>query len=160
MPSRTLNTQIEISRLWVALVVLAGGVSAACADTLPDDIADYRSRCVKMNRDPIPRTGDDDPHDGNKDVYACDVPLVTLEANQRPFSDGAVFVKESTRDDVDFPWLIATARRVDGEWQWNEYTRNFESEEFVEILASEQVCIDCHVAVESIDWIYTQFEQP
>jgi hypothetical protein len=109
-----------------------------------------------MNREPLPRRGDD-PHDGEKDVFACNVPLAQLEDNQRPFPDGTIIVKESTQPDLDYPWLVATARKRAGEWTWNEYTRNFESEEFLEIAASESVCIDCHRRVRGSDWIYTRY---
>ena len=153
-----LKADYEFSWCGPALVLLALGVLVGCADTLPDDIADYRERCVKMNSNPLPRT-EDDPHEGTKDVFACDVPREMLEANERPFPDGTVIVKEATREDSDFPWLVATGRRIDGVWQWNEYTRNFESEDFVEILGPESTCIDCHEIVESVDWIYTFFDR-
>ena len=80
-----------------------------------------------------------------------------------PFPDGTIIVKESCADGPcnegdNFAWLVATARKSDGHWTWNEYTRNFADEPFVEILAPEQVCVDCHEKVESIDWIYTPYE--
>ncbi len=130
----------------------------SCGEPLPDDVADYRDDpdCHQMNSAPLPKR-DDDPHEGTKDVFACDVPLEVLRANERPFPDGAIIIKESTRSDSDYPWLVATARKSGADWTWNEYSRNFESEEFVHIAASEQVCIDCHKKVEALDWIYTLF---
>ncbi len=109
-----------------------------------------------MNAAPIP-VKPDDPHNGVKDVFACNVPLEELMSNSRPFPDGAVIIKESTRPDADFPWLVATARKRGTEWEWDEYSRNFEDEPLLRILPSEQVCIDCHKKAEPADWIYTPF---
>lgn len=139
------------------LVSLLGlsSLLAGCGETLPDDVADYRERCLKMTSEPIPKT-DDDPHEGEKDVFACN--LSCAEVNERPFPDGTLIVKESTRSDSDFPWLVATARKEGGSWQWDEYTRNFENEDFVRILPGEDVCIDCHKKWESQDWIVTYLD--
>ncbi len=133
-------------------------IALACAEALPDDIANYRDdpNCHQMNVAPLPKRGDD-PHEGVKDVFACNVPLEALESNARPFPAGAVIIKESTRSDSDYAWLVATARKSESGWTWNEYSRNFEDEEFVHIAASEQVCIDCHQKVEALDWIYTPY---
>lgn len=97
----------------------------------------------------------DDPHEGEKNVFACGVSFDRLVDNVRPFPDGAVVIKESIRKDSDFPWLVATTRKSAGRWHWEEYSRNFEDEDFVAILPSESVCIDCHRAAEAVDWIYT-----
>lgn len=128
-----------------------------CADSLPDDIADYANRCQKMNRTPLPERSDD-PHRGEKNVYACGVSDEALQQNTRPFPDGTLIVKESTRSDSSFPWLVATAEKRNGSWAWNEYSRNFETEPYLAILATESVCTDCHRRVKSADWIYTLFE--
>ncbi len=129
-----------------------------CGETLPSDVANYREDddCHKMNVAPLPRRPDD-PHDGEKNVYACNVSLAALEDNRRPFPEGAIVIKESIRNDSDYAWLVATARkRADG-WEWAEYTRNFEDEDFVHILPGEQVCIDCHRDAQGIDWIFTPY---
>lgn len=127
-----------------------------CGETLPSDVANYREDddCHKMNAAPLPRRSDD-PHEGEKNVYACNVPLAVLRANERPFPEGTIVIKESIRRDSDYAWLVATARKHADGWQWAEYTRNFESEEFVHILPGEQVCIDCHRDARTVDWIYT-----
>jgi hypothetical protein len=109
-----------------------------------------------MNVEPIPRTNAD-PHNGVKNVYACNVDVAALEANQRPFPDGTLIVKESRREGEDLVWLIATARKQAGSWQWDEYTRNFADEAFRHILAGESVCTDCHARVRSADWIFTPY---
>ncbi|MEN9579428.1 MAG: Cytochrome [Pseudomonadota bacterium] len=137
--------------------VCFGLLAAACAEELPADVANYRTECVLMNGSPIPQAGRDDPHNGVKNVYACHLSLAEVQANRRPLPEGTVIVKESTRSDADFAWLIATARKSNGQWTWNEYSRNFSDEPFVHILAGEQVCIDCHQKVESADWIYTSY---
>lgn len=135
---------------WVGLLVAA----SACGETLPDDIAGYEE-CLRMNAEPLPKRVDD-PHEGQKNVFACNVTCEELQ--ERPFPDGAVIVKESIKDGQDYAWLVATARKSGGEWQWDEYTRNFASEDFVSILPSEQVCIDCHTKWKADDWIATAFD--
>lgn len=108
-----------------------------------------------MNRELLPKR-EDDPHEGKKNVFACNVSCEELQ--ERPFPDGTVVVKESIKDGQDYAWLVATARKSGGEWQWDEYTRNFPSEDFVSILASESVCIDRHVKWRGADWIATGFD--
>jgi hypothetical protein len=128
----------------------------ACGSTLPDDVPGYQSRCVRLNREPIPRY-DGDPHKGMKNVFACNVGQEQLQANSRPFADGALIVKDSTREGDSFPWLIAVARKRAGSWQWDEYTRNFADEEFRHILAGQSVCTGCHVKAQAADWIFTTY---
>lgn len=140
-------------RAFALLLVLVAG---ACGSELPDDVPGYQTRCVRMNAQPIPRY-EDDPHKGNKNVYACNVDMAALEANKRPFPDGTLIVKESTREGDAFVWLIATARKQGGAWKWNEYTRNFPDEDFRHILAGESVCTDCHAKAKGADWIYTPY---
>lgn len=144
-------------RCW-AYAVLGVGVAPACGEALPSDVANYRTDpdCHQMNVELLPQRSDD-PHEGEKNVFACNVPLSTLQANERPFPDGSVVIKESIRKDSDFAWLVATARKSKGGWTWNEYSRNFENEAFLEIFPSEQVCIDCHEKARTVDWIYTAY---
>jgi hypothetical protein len=130
---------------------------AACGgETLPADVADYQTRCPRMNGRPIPRY-EGDPHAGTKNVYACNIDPAVARANTRPFPEGTVIVKTSTKENASYPWLVATARKQNGAWKWDEYTRNFEDEDFVRILASESVCTNCHRQAESADWIFTAF---
>jgi hypothetical protein len=133
-------------------------LSPGCT-VLPDGVEGYEERCIKLNAEPIPPTTDD-PHLGNKNVYACDVELEKLvDGSAIPYADGTMIVKESFREGEDFPWLLATAEKKSGSWEWKEYKRNFENEDFVQILAGEQVCRNCHEAVkESGDWIFTFYE--
>jgi hypothetical protein len=142
-----------------SLVLLVAALLVHCAQPLPGDIADYRERCVPMNCDPI-SVKSDDPHEGEKDVFACDVPEAALldTLDGAPFPEGSIIVKESTRRDSNYPWLVATARKKSDGWQWDEYSRNFENEEFLHIAAGEDVCIDCHRKARVADWIYTVYE--
>jgi hypothetical protein len=92
-----------------------------------------------------------------KNVYACDADTSFVEANTRPFPDGTTIIKESTREGESFVWLIAIARKEDGAWRWDEYTRNFEDEELRHGLASLSTCTGCHVRARSADWIFTRY---
>ncbi len=109
-----------------------------------------------MNAEPLPQRSDD-PHEGEKNVYACGALASKLQANARPFDDGVVIVKESIRRDSDYPWLVSTARKTDSGWRWEEYTRNFADEPFLSIPVGENVCIDCHRRVQGADWIFTVY---
>lgn len=136
-------------------VVLASG----CAEPLPDDLANFRDKCVKINAEPIPEK-DSDPHRGVKDVWVCNVEAAKIPTpggdGAFTYPDGTIVVKESTKDGQGYPWLIATARKEGGSWTWDEYTRNFPDQEFLRIYAKENVCTDCHKDVaESSDWIFT-----
>ena len=145
-PMRLLSTVV------VAALVPALG---ACQE-LPTDVERFETRCVRLNsveHTPTP----DDPHNGYKTVYACDLDLPAIEAAP-PWPDGTLIVKASRRSDQDFPWLVATARKAEGAWSWEEYTRNFASEPLLKIPASETLCTDCHQAVEANDWIFTIYD--
>lgn len=140
-----------------SLACLVATILAGCAEMPPDDVLRYQVDCIRMNAEPIP-VYDDDPHQGAKNVFACQVPRAQLEANARPFPDGALIVKEARRDGDDFAWLVAAARKQGGAWRWDEYTRNFADEEFRHVLSGEGVCTGCHQAARSSDWIFTQYE--
>jgi hypothetical protein len=141
-------------RLWFLLVGLF--LFAGCGSGLPEDVEGYEDRCVKLNGDPIPPYAGD-PHRGMKNVFACNVDLGLVQSNTRPFPDGALIVKESTREGTDYRWLVATARKQGGTWSWDEYTRNFSDEELRRIPVAESKCTGCHVRVKAIDWIYTHY---
>ena len=139
---------------WAGLGLgLFAGLSG-CSDPLPSSVENYREACLRMTCNPIP-TKNDDPHQGRKHVYACGISMERLASNERPFDDGVLIVKESMRDDSSYAWLVATAKKRDGRWRWDEYTRNFEGEDFLHIASGESVCIDCHKKVSDKDYIYT-----
>jgi len=138
------------------LCALLATTAAGCGSPLPDDVPGYASRCVRMNATPIPRY-DGDPHKGVKNVYACNIRQDDLQANAGPFPEGTLIVKDSTREDESFPWLIAIARKQDGAWHWDEYTRNFADEDFRHTLAGESLCTGCHVRARASDWIFTRY---
>jgi len=140
-------------------LLLSGLVALAaigCGSPLPDEIDGYASRCVRMNAAPIPPY-DGDPHRGLKNVYACGVDTSFIEANTRPFPDGAMIIKESRRQGESFVWLIAIARKQAGAWRWDEYTRNFEDEELRHGIAGLSTCTGCHQQARSADWIFTRY---
>jgi hypothetical protein len=138
---------------WLVIAALPTG----CAEMPPDDVLRYQVDCIPMNAEPIP-VYDGDPHQGTKNVFACQVPRAQLETNARPFPDGALIVKEARRAGDDFAWLVAAARKQGGTWRWDEYTRNFADEELRHIPSGEGVCTGCHQAARSSDWIFTQYE--
>lgn len=135
------------------LVAMSAGL-IACGDTLPDDVQGYETRCLLMTPTPLPPR-EDDPHDGHKNVYACGVPLAFLQAGTRPFPEGALIVKASTRPGQSFPWLVATARRRQDGWRWDEYTRNFDNEPLQRLLVPQSTCSGCHEQARGVDWIFT-----
>ena len=131
----------------------------AIGTPLPSDVESYATRCLKLNPTPIPPY-EGDPHRGWKNVFACDVDRAIVEANQRPFPDGTLIVKESTRPGESAVWLVATARKQHGSWQWDEYTRNFADEDFDRSLAGQGLCRGCHQEARAADWIFTRFALP
>ena len=132
-------------------VVCLGG----CGEPLPDEAKGAAERCIQMNREPLHATPDD-PHEGIKNVYACGISQEDLAARKvgEPYPDGTLIVKESSREDQDYVWLVATMKKVDGAWEWREYTRNFASEDFLRLGVPEQTCIDCHTKVAGNDFLY------
>lgn len=156
---------------WLNLFVCAllsaslSASAAACAERLPAGEA-YRTHCLRMNPEPI-APYDGDPHEGWKDVWACDVTeadLLDADGDVRlPYPDGTLIVKESCAlapcdDDGSYAWLIATARKTAGTWTWAEYTRNFADEDFAKLPLDEAVCTDCHQKYETLDWISTLYD--
>jgi hypothetical protein len=134
-------------------------VLAGCEAALPADVEGYATRCMRMNPTPFPPY-EGDPHRGMKTVYACNVDLPLLQANKRPFPDGTLIVKESIRPPETAPWLVATARKQNGAWHWDEYTRNFPDEALRRNLAGQGICTGCHQHAREADWIFTQFSAP
>ena len=130
------------------------GVVAACGASLPDDVEGYQTRCLRLNEEPIaPYEGD--PHEGWKNVYVCNLSR-DAAAGPRPFPDGTLIVKDSRRSGEDFTWLLAIARKRQGQWDWEEYTRNFGNEEHRKLAVSESTCSDCHRKAASSDYIFTR----
>ena len=145
-----------------AMLLVASLTWLGCSPPIPGDIANYETECILMTPEPHGPT-EDDPHQGFKNVYACGISLDDLLAGTNEgvlWPEGSWVLKESTKEHQDFPWLIATASKSGGAWEWAEYTRNFESEEFLQIPVGEDVCIDCHKKVESSDFIYTRYLPP
>jgi hypothetical protein len=145
------------------------GLGACDSDPLPSDREDYATsdECVVMNLDPVP-PDDDVPHPGYKTIYACHVKPGNLFDGDDwigpPYPDGTRFIKESCMDGEcsevpeDFVFLVATAEKIAGAWEWHEYTRNFEEEPLLEVPFPESACKDCHQKVEAADWMYTGYQ--
>ncbi len=140
----------------VSFVVGCAGESLPADYTIPAD-------CLSVHEEPIPPT-EDDPHDGYKYVYFCGVEASELVDEkgvpQLPYPEGTLVIKESTTEGQDYPWLIAQMEKVNGSWQWVEYTRNFADEEFVAISVSESVCTDCHKKAKASDWVFSVYTGP
>ena len=142
----------------VGAVALAWCLLSACGTTLPYDVADYESRCIRLNVDPIPPARNE-RHQGFKNVYACNVDRDQLRASRRHLPEGTLIVKEVRRPHESFVWLIALARKHGGVWQWDEYTRNFSEDELRHGFASADVCTGCHVEARGDDWIFTHYQR-
>jgi hypothetical protein len=153
---------------WIGLVISVG-LMACASDPLPESLNDYvtSETCVVLNLDPIPPDSHV-PHPGYKTVYAChDQPEIFFEDEQwigTPYPDGTMIIKESCMDagcgevEDDFVFLVATAEKISGAWQWHEYTRNFDYEELLEVPFPESSCIGCHEDVAAADYMFTGYE--
>lgn len=139
-------------------------MASSCTEGLPSDVEGYAERCILLNASPIPSTGSSDPHEGVKNVYACNVTADQLRdgAGKQiiPYPDGTLIVKESRRDGQPHVWLIALMRKEAGTWQWSEYNRNFDDQDFGKLAVKESVCTGCHNKVEAADWVYTPYTAP
>lgn len=135
---------------------LLAAVSSACGVSLPSEVADYATRCAKLNMTEIP-PHESDAHPGFKNVFACELDAAVVSADVRPFPEGALIVKESTRQGETAPWLVATARKQGGTWHWDEYTRSTTSEPLIHTLAADSVCTGCHRQALAVDWIFTRY---
>lgn len=151
-----------IIHIGIALLIASSGL-VACGETPPDEVLNYAQRddCIRLNREEIPPTASD-PHLGFKNVYACNSSLEDLLSleDQAPFvyPEGTMILKTSRREHQDYIWLIATAEKLEGRWDWVEYKRNFENEDFLSIPVSQDVCVDCHKKVLDSDLIFTRFQ--
>ena len=142
--------------LRITLVGVMAATTIGCGEPLPPRFESYEASCIRMTAEEVPPYPDD-PHYGFKHVYACEVEAEHV--GEPPYPDGTVILKTSRQEEHTHPYLIATAEKVDGQWRWAEYMRNFEWEPFLKLPISEQVCTDCHAAVsDSLDWIFTGLE--
>lgn len=156
--------------IWTALTLALLSPLASCdTATVPPAVADYRTseECVVMNLTAVP-PDDEVPHAGYKTIYAChSEPEILFEAGSwvgPPYPEGTLIVKESCMWgpcgdlEEDFVFLLATADKQDGTWEWREYTRNFPTEELLEIGLPSSVCVGCHEDVKAADWMFTGYE--
>lgn len=140
------------------LIVLIGFMQfMGCSpESLPSDFV-VDDECIRVNEALIEPTKDD-PHEGFKNVYLCHTDPGILLSDSLPvfpYPDGTKYIKTSTLEGRSFPWLIAIAEKADGTWHWNEYTRNFENEDYLKLPVDEFVCENCHKKAKSTDSIFT-----
>ena len=140
------------------ITILSCLLLGCAAERLP---ADYQpgEGCLLATSTPLEPT-EHDPHEGVKNIYYCNVnesELVIDGVPQLPYPEGTKVVKVSTKEDQDYPWLVAEMEKVSGNWTWIEYTRNFPDEEFVQIPVGEETCINCHRDAEGSDWVFTVY---
>lgn len=159
----------QVIRMFWLIVTLSGSLLACASEPFPTALEGYATSdtCVVLNLDPIP-PDDEVPHPGYKTVYAChDDPEALFKDGAwagTPYPDGTMIIKESCMDggcgevDGDFVFLVATAEKVSGSWQWHEYTRNFEEEELLEVAFPEAACISCHEDVAAADYMFTGYQ--
>lgn len=150
-------------------LVISVWLAACASDPFPTALQDYGSsdECVVLNLEPIP-PDHEVPHPGFKTIYAChETPEIFFEDGQwagTPYPDGTLIIKESCMDGAcgqiedDFVFLVATAEKISGSWQWHEYTRNFDYEELLEVPFPESACISCHEDVAAADYMFTGYE--
>jgi len=131
---------------------------------LPEDVAGY-TQWLKLNAEPIPPVSGGDPHNGDKNVYVNKTreTIAPNGAQQLPYPDGSIVVKEAYRPGKDYVGLIAIMRKKAGvdpdhnDWEFIEYTRNAPDADF-SVIAKDGVCWGCHAQVEDIDYVFTELE--
>ena len=145
-----------VARFTAVLCLLL--IVSCSPDSLPADYV-VDDDCVRVNEALIEPT-EDDPHEGFKHVYLCNVDPGLLVSDDQlifPYPDGTKYIKVSTLEGSSFPWLIATAEKVKGDWEWKEYTRNFKNEDYLLLPVDESVCTNCHKKAKATDYIFTAY---
>jgi len=137
----------------VALVATAAAVVVvAAASTTAAGLPSYTNgyqKWPKLNKKPIrnddPRSG----HAGLKNVYTSKRKVGTKYPND------TVIVKSIAEPPKKYIAKVAVMRKVNGRWQWVEYTRSSATGRY-SVLARGQLCVSCHVQVKSNDWVFTK----
>jgi hypothetical protein len=141
-------------RARVAALVLALGLAGAvavvaAASTTANGLPAYTNGYTgwkKLNRKPI--TGGASAHTGVKNVYT------SKPRGSKRFPEGTVIVKTiATPGAKGLPAQVAVMRKVNGKWRWVEYLL---SGRRYSVLAQGQLCISCHMAARSRDWVFTK----
>jgi cytochrome P460 len=141
-------------RSWIAAFVLAAGLAGAvavvavagtAANGLPAYTDGY-AKWKKLNRKPVTTPG---AHNGIKNVFAS-----KPRAANRRFPNGTVIVKSIVqRGAKGLPGQVAVMRKVNGRWQWVEYTLTGSR---YGVLAKGQLCVSCHMQARANDWVFTK----
>ena len=130
----------------VAAVVAVASTGQAAG--LPSYTKGYAT-WPKLNKKPIrnedPRTG----HAGTKNVF------VSKRKVGKRYPNGAVVVKTIVDPGAKFIGKVAVMRKLNGRWQYIEYTRSVPSARYT-ILAQGALCQGCHMQVRSNDYVFTK----
>lgn len=111
---------------------------------LPEYTAGYAS-WTRLNAEPFSTPG---AHNGIKNVY------VSLEKDGDAYPEGAVVVKSIEDEGASgLPGDVAVMRKVDGEWEYIEYTLEGDG---YGILAEGSLCQSCHMQVAADDYVFTK----
>jgi hypothetical protein len=136
-----------------AIVALAAAVAVvAAAETTANGLPSYTNgyqKWPKINAKPIrnedPRSG----HAGTKNVYA------SKRKARSKWPNGTVIVKSIVAAGTKYIGKVAVMRKVNGRWQWVEYTRSGPRARYG-VLARDQICTSCHVQAKANDWVFTK----
>jgi hypothetical protein len=144
-------------RAKVAACVVALGVSGAIAvvaagqagtNGLPAYTKGYQA-WPKLNRAPV--TGGSPAHAGVKNTFASKAR--TRQAKR--FPNGTVIVKSIAEPGAKgLPALVAVMRKVNGKWQWAEYSLS--GKRYSKLSIPTSVCTGCHVGAKANDWVFTR----
>ncbi len=135
----------------VSVVLLAGAglTVAATATATKNGLPAYTDGYTgwrKLNRRPITTPG---AHNGIKNVYAS-----KPRAANRRFPNGTVIVKSIAEPGAKgLAAQVAVMRKVQGRWQWVEYTLDGGR---YDVLARGSLCTQCHMQARANDWVFTK----
>jgi len=135
----------------VSVVLLAGaGLTVAATATATKNglpaYTDGYTRWPKLNRRPITTPG---AHNGIKSVYTS-----KPRAANRRFPNGTVIVKSIAEPGAKgLAAQVAVMRKVQGRWQWVEYTLDGGR---YNVLALGSLCTQCHMQARANDWVFTK----
>jgi cytochrome P460 len=138
-----------VATVAVAVVAAAGTTVAATATATRDGLPAYTdgyAKWRKLNRKPVTAPG---AHDGVKNVYAS-----RPRGGNRRFPNGTVIVKSIADPGArGLARQVAVMRKVQGRWQWVEYT--LEGDRY-DVLARGSLCTSCHMQARANDWVFTK----
>ena len=138
-----------VATLSVVLLAGAGLGVAATATTTKNGLPAFTDGYTgwrKLNRRPLTAPG---AHNGIKNVYAS-----RPRAANRRFPNGTVIVKSIADPGAKgLAAQVAVMRKVQGRWQWVEYTRGGGR---YDVLARGSLCTQCHMQARANDWVFTK----